>query len=272
MTSLRRAPKDPEGRMALREHLEELRKRVTRAAIGLLLGAIAGWWLWQDIVYPALQAPLVDFAEANGIQAQINFGALGSALDFQIKGSLWVGVLVSSPVWLYQLWAFITPGLTNKERRYALGFIAAAVPLFLAGAWLAWWVLPNAVKFLIEFTPVGASNIIDATIYLSFAMRIILAFGIAFVLPVVLVGLNFAGLMTGRAVLKQWRITVFLCFVFAAIASPTPDALTLFTLAVPMIALFFAAVGVCLLNDRRRARKSDEPDYGALDDDTASPL
>ena len=258
--------------MALREHLAELRRRVTRAAIGLLLGSVAGWWLWQDFVYPALQRPLTDVAREENIRASVNFGAIGSALDFQIKGSIWVGVLVSSPIWLYQLWAFITPGLTSKERRYALGFIAAALPLFLSGAWLAWWVLPNAVKFLIDFTPAEATNVIDATIYLSFAMRIILAFGLAFLMPVVLVGLNFAGLLTGAAVLKQWRITVFLCFVFAAVATPTPDALSLFTLAVPMIALFALAVGVCLLNDRRRARRSDEPDYSALDDDTASSL
>ena len=258
--------------MALREHLAELRQRVTRAAIGLLLGSVAGWWLWADHVYPALQRPLTEVADEQAINASVNFGAIGSALDFQIKGSIWVGVLVSSPVWLYQLWAFITPGLTSKERRYAVGFIAAALPLFLAGAALAWWVLPNAVKFLIDFTPAEASNVIDATVYLSFAMRIIMAFGLAFLMPVVLVGLNFAGLLTGRAVLKQWRITVFLCFVFAAVATPTPDALSLFTLAVPMIALFGLAVGICLLNDRRRARRSDEPDYSGLDDDAASPL
>ncbi|WP_459642030.1 twin-arginine translocase subunit TatC [Kineococcus sp. NUM-3379] len=272
MPTLRRAPKDPEGRMALREHLTELRTRVVRATIGLLIGAVAGWWLWAEYVFPALQAPLVQTARTEGIDANLNFGAVGSALDLQIKGSLWVGVLVSAPVWLYQLWAFITPGLTRKERRYALGFIAAALPLFFAGAGLAWLVLPNAVGFLIEFTPEQASNYIVADVYLSFAMRIILAFGLSFLMPVVFVGLNFAGLLTGAALLKHWRITVFLSFVFSAIATPTPDALSLFTLAVPLIILFGIAVGICLLNDRRRARRSAEPDYSTLDDDSASAL
>ncbi|GAA4961905.1 twin-arginine translocase subunit TatC [Kineococcus glutinatus] len=279
-TLRRRPPRDPEGRMALSEHLRELRQRITRAGIALVLGSIAGWFLWGSSgsigsfrgVYAYIQDPLVQAAAEKGIEASVNFGQIGSAFDFQLKGALWVGVLVSSPVWIYQIWAFITPGLTRKERRYAIGFISAAVPLFLAGVGVAWLVLPNAVEFLIDFTPTDGSNIINATDYLSFTMRILLAFGLAFLMPVVLVGLNFAHLLSGRAVLKQWRISVFLSFLFSAIITPTSDITTMLVLALPLLVLFAIATGICLLNDRRRARTSDEPDYSALDDDTASTL
>ena len=130
----------------------------------------------------------------------LNFAGIATSFDMQVKVSFFLGVILSSPWWLYQFWAFVTPGLTRTERGYAIGFVAVAVPLFLAGAFMAWWVLPNAVRLLTEFTPTGATNIIDAQTYLGFVMRIMLAFGIAFLLPVIMVALNFAGLGTRRHV------------------------------------------------------------------------
>ena len=195
-----------------------------------------------------------------------------SSFNIKIKISTYLGVIVASPVWLYQIWAFITPGLTRKERGYSIGFVAAAVPLFLSGIALAWVVLPNAVKLLTEFTPEDASNIVDAQDYITFATRLILAFGLAFVAPLFLVALNFVGILSGKALGRQWRVAIFLVFLFCAIASPSPDAGSLLAMALPMSALYALAVGVCLLNDRRRARKhGDDPIFG-LDDDASSPL
>ena len=173
------------------------------------------------------------------------------------------GVIASSPFWIYQFWAFITPGLTQKERRYAVGFIVrrrAAVPGSVPA--IAYAVLPNAMRFLIDFTPVDASNLIDADVYLCFVMRIILAFGLGFLMPVVLVGLNFAHLLSGKAILKQWRISVFLSFLFSALVTPTSDITTMLLLALPLLVLFALATAICLLSDRRRSKNSDEPDYG----------
>ncbi|WP_369068969.1 twin-arginine translocase subunit TatC [Kineococcus terrestris] len=263
-----RAPKDPEGRMPLREHLEELRKRLFRAALFIVVGAAAGWWLWPNVVLPTLESPFDSIGDGGGL----NFAGAVSPLDIQVKGALWVGLIVSSPVWIYQLWAFVTPGLTRRERTWAIGFVSAGVPLFLAGMALAWYILPTTMGLITQFTPDDAYNFIDAPSYLSFVMRLLLAFGIAFLVPVVLVALNFAGLLSGGAVLKQWRITVFLCFLFSAVFTPTPDALTMIVMAMPMIFLFAVATTICVLNDKRRRRRDGAPELERLSDDEASPL
>lgn len=237
--------------MPLREHLRELRRRVVLAAAGLLVGAVIGWLLYTPVI-EALQQPLLDLDREGPVA--LNFTGVATALDIRVKVSLFVGVIVSSPWWLGQLWLFVTPGLTRRERRYTLGFVAAAAPLFVAGTWLAWSVLPNAVRLLLEFTPPGGANLTDAHLYMSFVMRVLLAFGVAFVLPVLMVLLSFAGLVRPGTWLRGWRWAVVLVFTFGALASPTPDIITMFMLAVPMLALYFLAVGVAHLRDRRRAR------------------
>jgi sec-independent protein translocase protein TatC len=248
---------NPEGRMALKDHVRELRNRLIIAAIAVLLGAVGGWFLY-DPVMVAVQQPLMEISAQQGRRAEINYGSVGSPFDLKIQVSIFLGLLVSSPVWIYQIWAFITPGLKQKERRYTLGFMFAAVPLFLLGIYFGWIVLPEIVKALTMFTPQGGVNQILATDYLTFVMRMFLSLGIAFLLPVVLVGINFAGLISGRQVIKSWRIVVFVVCVVAAMAAPGPDATSMFLLAGPLLALFFVAVGICLLNDKRRARRRKE--------------
>ncbi len=257
--------------MALREHLRELRNRLFKAAIGLIAGAVVGWFLY-DPVLEALGQPIQDVATAADREASLNFASVASPFDLKLKISVFIGAIVSSPVWIYQLWAFVTPGLKRRERRYALAFVAAAVPLFLAGSYLAFRVMPTFVKFLVGFSPQGFSNFIDAQVYLGFVMRVILTFGLSFLIPVVLVGLNLVGLVSGRAILKAWRWVVVASFTFAAIATPTPDILSMFLLALPLLGLFALAIAFCLVNDRRRRRATGEPDYGVYDDDEASAL
>jgi sec-independent protein translocase protein TatC len=263
---------NPEGRMALKEHLKELRNRLFKAALAIVVGAVGGFFLYQPF-FKALIDPVLEVGAKEGRTATVNFDGVASSFDLMIQVSFFIGLIVSSPVWLYQLWAFITPGLKKKERRIALGFIGVAVPLFLAGIWLAWMVLPNAVRVLTDFTPEGASNLIGAQLYLSFVLRLMLAFGIAFLLPVVLFGLNMIGLLTGKQILKAWRITVFLICLFAAMAAPGADAMSMFYLAMPMLVLFGLAIGLCLVNDKRRARKraAEEASVEASAD-SATPL
>jgi sec-independent protein translocase protein TatC len=241
--------------MALLDHLKELRNRLFKAAIAVVLGTIVGFLVYQPIL-SALIKPIRDLNEEQGRAATLNFDGVASSFDLMIQISVFLGLIVASPIWLYQLWAFIVPGLHKKERRMALSFVGAAVPLFVGGVFLAWLVLPNAIRVLTEFTPSGGSNFISAQIYLTFVLRLLLAFGIAFVLPVVLVGLNLAGIVKGRQLIKGWRITVFLVCLFSAMAAPGADATSMFYLAVPMLVLFFAAIGFCLLNDRRRERRA----------------
>ncbi len=268
-----RKPRDPEGRMALRAHLVELRNRLLISAVAILVCTVAGWFLYPWVL-DQLTAPLLEAGKNDDRIAQLNYATLTGAIDQRVRISLWLGLILASPMWLYQAWAFVTPGLTKKERWYALGFLAAAVPLFLGGIVLAWAVLPNAVVFLVSIGQSGTSTILTADQYISFVTRTFLAFGIAFLTPVVMIALTMAGLVSARTWLKGWRLAVIVAFVFAAIASPSTDVFSMFALAVPMIGLYFMAVAITWFIDRRRVRRMGD-DLGLdpeLDDDTASVL
>src|SRR5664280_613482 len=258
-----------DGRMSLGDHLRELRRRLVIAATAIAVGAVIGW-VQYDRLFNALMAPLRHVAAQRHGLVNINFGGITQPFTVQLQVALFVGVIVASPVWLYQVWGFIVPGMTKREKHTSMAFIAAAVPLFLLGCFLATLAVPRAVEVLLGFTPAGAANLPDAALYLNFVMRFILAFGLAFLLPVFLVGLNVAHILPARVMLKGWRIAVLLIFVFAAVMTPTPDAWTLLVLAFPMVGLFYAAVGVSMLLDKRRARR--EPDWVKVPDDEASPL
>ncbi|NJC22373.1 sec-independent protein translocase protein TatC [Arthrobacter pigmenti] len=250
---------NPEGRMALKEHLKEARNRLFKSAIALVVGTVIGFFIYNPVLQ-ALSQPIRTINTIDGRNAALNFDGVGSPFDLMIQISVFLGLVIASPVWLYQLWAFITPGLRVKERRITLGFIAVAVPLFLAGLALAWLILPSAVRVLTDFTPEGFANFITVPVYITFMLRLMLAFGIAFLLPVVLFGLNMVGIVKGKQILKSWRITVFLVCLFAAMAAPGGDAMSMFYLAVPLLLLFFVAIALCLLNDKRREKRNAERD------------
>lgn len=243
-----------DARMPLREHLKEFRKRLIFAAIGVFVGAIAGWFLYP-YAFDFLANPIVKATEESGQDAKINFAGLATALDMQVKMSLVIGVIITSPWWLYQLWAFIAPGLRTREKRYTIGFLGAAIPLFLGGVALSLWVYPRAAEILLGFTPPEGSNYLDAQMFMSFAMRLVLAFGLAFIFPVIMVALSAAGIVKSATWLRGWRWAVLLISIFTAIMTPTPDAITMIIMAIPMIALYFAAVGVAMLFERSRRRR-----------------
>lgn len=240
--------------MPLREHVRELRHRILLATVGITVGAVGAWFAYPWL-FDVLSRPLVDLADERGSLIALNFAGVATPLDLQVTLALFGGVLVTSPWWIYQLWAFVTPGLTRRERRTTLAFAAASVPLFLAGAALAWWILPKAVGLLVGFTPDEAVNVIDAQTYLGFVMRMVLAFGVAFLVPVVMVGLDAVGIATARGMLAGWRWAVLLAFVFAAVATPTADVISMVALALPICGLYFGAIGICGVADRRRAAR-----------------
>jgi sec-independent protein translocase protein TatC len=164
--------------------------------------------------------------------------------------------LLASPFWLYNLWAFITPGLKKKEKRYTITFLSAAVPLFVAGCWLAWVSLPYFIAALIGFTPTGAANVINANEYVLFTIRVLLVFGIAFVLPAVLVLLNFIGILSAATILKSWRLAVFISAIIAALATPVSDPMSMLLVMVPMIILYFLSAGIAAIHDKRAAKRA----------------
>ncbi len=258
--------------MPIREHLSELRSRLTKSLIAITLGAVVGW-IYYDELFAVIRAPFDDVmaaAEASGRDVTLAFTGVADPFIMQMKVAGVAGLLLASPVWLYQLWRFITPGLHTNERRWGLVFVAVASPLFIAGAALAYSVLPFGLEVLLGFTPESVENIISVDRYLSFLLRMVVVFGIGFLAPVIIVGLNFAGALTAAKLRSWWRWVVMGVLVFAAAATPTGDPFNLMLLALPILVLLLVAWLLCWLNDRRRARRAaDQPQW---DDDETSPL
>ncbi|PJJ65433.1 sec-independent protein translocase protein TatC [Compostimonas suwonensis] len=256
--------------MPLRAHLVEFRKRLLVSAAAIVIGTIVGWIL-SDVILDAIRAPITELASTRDRQASLNFSDVSSAFDLRFQIAITAGIVLSSPVWLYEVWAFLMPALKVAEKRYAAGFLLSAVPLFLAGCAAGWFVLPHMVVLLAGFAPDGSTTILTARPYFDFVLKLVLAIGVAFVLPVFLVLLNLAGVMSGKAIIKAWRIALLAIVAFTAIATPAADVMAMFLLALPMIALYFAAASIALLTDRRRRRRADRLDESFSPDPIPTP-
>lgn len=261
--------------MPLTSHLRELRSRLLKSGIAIVTGMVVAW-IYYTQLFAWLSAPfnrVVEQARADGRDITLALTGVADPFVLQLQVSAVAGVVVSAPVWLYQLWRFVTPGLHRNERRWALAFAAIATPLFAMGVALAYWVLPLGLDILFGFTPENVENIVSVDRYLSFFLRTVLVFGVGFLTPLFIVLLNFAGVLSGQRLLSWWRWIIFAVVIFAAVATPTGDPINLALLAGPILVLVVIAVGIALLNDRRRARRrKGEPDFSDLLDDEASPL
>ena len=251
-------------KMPLLDHVREFRSRLIKSVIAVLLFSICGWIFYQEIVR-FLTLPICDLGESN-LPTSSNCGDLFvngilGPFNLQVKISLLSGVIFAAPVWIFQLWAFVTPALHKKERRTAFIFALIATPLFLMGAGLAFLILPNAVELLLGFTPNNLDNLVRFDEYLDFVLRMVLIFGFAFILPVFLTALNLLGLISGKSILRPWRIAVFSSFLFTAAFTPTPDPITMTLLAIPLCLIYFGAGFFALIVDRKR-RRNTSPDSG----------
>ena len=240
--------------MSLGEHLVEFRRRLFLSVAGIAITAVGGFFI-ADFVWAALSAPLEVVAESSSRLAQINYTSISEAFDTKLAIAITVGVVVSSPLWLWQIWAFITPALVRKEKMYAFGFLVSAIPLFLAGCAAGWWVFPHVVEVMTGFAPDGTTTLLTARYYLDFSIKFILAIGVGFVLPVFLVLLNFTGVMSAASIIKGWRWAILLITLFTAIATPAADVLSMFLLAIPMVFLYYVAAFIAYLHDRRKAKR-----------------
>jgi sec-independent protein translocase protein TatC len=256
--------------MSLGAHLVELRNRLIISAIAIAVGLIAGWLL-HPLVWNVLREPMEAIAEETGRTAQIMYTDISSGFDLAVQISFFIAVLIASPVWLYQIWAFVVPGLKRKEKWYAVGFLGTAVPLFLLGVYAGWTVLPNIVRLMATFQPDEDVFSMDARKYLDFTVKLLLAVGIGFVMPVFLVLLNFIGVLRGSAILKSWRLAILCIILFAGIATPAADLMSMFLLAAPIVVLYFLAAGIAILHDRRadRKRAAELAEYGLEDGDSS---
>ena len=272
--SLRRGPSKfqqaADGSMTLLEHVRELRNRLFWASLGLLAGFVVGFLLSQW-VFHLLSQPYCSLP-SSFVEGKCKFLVLGvgDTLILRLKIALWVGIIVGAPVWLYQLWAFVAPGLHRHERKWAYVFVAIAAPLFCAGAVLAFLVVGHSLRFIMDAGVLGEPTQLEVTSYVGFVTSMILLFGAAFEFPLILLMLNFTGVIRAKRMLSWWRVVIFLCFAFAAIATPDPGPFGMTLLAAAMSLLYFIAVGVAFLNDRRTGR--DKELYAGLDDDEISPL
>jgi sec-independent protein translocase protein TatC len=262
-----RTGKSRDGRMSLGAHFIELRRRLFWAAVAVVLASIAGWFL-SDYVLDALRAPVIQIANAEHRNASLNFANVTGAFDLKLQITITVGVIIASPVWLYQIWAFIVPALVRKEKIYALGFLLTAIPLFIAGCLAGYFVLPHIVQVMTSFIAQQDSSIIDAKTYYDFVLKLVLAVGVAFVLPVFLVLLNFVGVLSAKAIIKSWRIAIVLICVFTALVTPAADVISMLLLAVPMVVLFAVACLIVWLHDRRVEKRAAALD-AALDAELA---
>lgn len=239
--------------MPLSGHLREAKKRLSRAALSLLVAAVVAYLL-SDAVLDILRAPVTDIADSRN--AAINYDSITGAFDLKLKIALYGGIALSSPVWLYQLLAYVTPGLTGREKRYTFGFLAGIVPLFAAGAAMGVLIFPRMMRLLAGFASDEDSTLLQASYYFDFVLKLVLASGVAFTLPAFLVVLNIMGVLPARTIARGWRVAVIGIVVFSALVTPAADLMSMFLIAVPMVLLYLVALAIAWLHDRRRNRRA----------------
>jgi sec-independent protein translocase protein TatC len=258
--------------MSLIDHLRELRRRLTFAILAILIGTIVGWYVYPQ-AFEFLKQPYVDgiqpLLKREGFEADLVLnGGVGSAFSFRLKLSLAIGLVLSSPIWIAQAWGFILPALHRNERRWAYLMTATGAPLFLGGVAVGYLVLPKGIEVLISFAPDSINVLLSLPDYLNFVIRTVLVFGVAAEIPLVVVMLNRLGIVSARQLARARPWTVIGIFVFAAIATPSTDPLTMLFLAIPMSILYALAEVIVRIADRRK--RGTEP--ADLPDNEASPL
>ncbi len=266
-----------DGSMTLLEHLQELRSRLFKASLGVAAGMIIGWFLSGPVLNFITQ-PYCDLMAKRGKpvlgepgQCNLLQTGLTDVFTLKLQLALWIGLIFAGPVWLYQLWAFVAPGLHRHERRWAYWFTGIAAPLFATGAVLAYVVVAKGLAFLLQFTPSNVTTALEVSGYVKFITNFMLLFGLAFEFPLIVVLFNLAGIASAKRLLGWWRVAVFVFFLFSAITVPTADPFGMTAMGLCLSALYFGAVLFAYVNDKRRARKHRE-EFGDIGDDEVSPL
>jgi sec-independent protein translocase protein TatC len=274
----------PDGTMSLMEHLYELRKRLGWAALGLALGTLVGF-VWYTVSIPSLHianlgdiltGPYCRVPQEKRLYVQGRTCALVatdvfSPLQIRLKAGFMVGAVLSCPVWLTQLWGFVTPALYDKEKKFARIFVSAAAVLFAGGAVLAYYVLSEGLTVLLGFAGSGVVSALDPAKYFQFLMALLIIFGVSFELPLLLIMLNLIGLIKGAKLAKARRYSIFGIVVFAALVVPGNDPITMSALAVSLVVLYEVAVQVTKVHDKRQLARVGAEGLENLSDDEASP-
>jgi sec-independent protein translocase protein TatC len=255
----------PGGTMSLGDHLRELRYRMIVAVLAILvmslLAAIFYDALYQVMLRPYLLAVEMLKQSNPNLTPTTVISGVTEPLMMAMKVCMVAGLVLASPVWLYQLWAFIVPALLANEKKYALGFLAAAIPLFLLGVVIGYYIMPQGISVLLAFTPssVPVTNLIDVRDFLELTLKLMIVFGLGFLIPVLVVGLNLVGVLKAAQLAKVRTYVIFGIFVFGAAATPSTDPFSMLALAVPMTLLYLVAEVVCRVHDKRKAKAALVP-------------
>jgi sec-independent protein translocase protein TatC len=274
---LRRRRHNPEGRMSVMDHLRELRRRLIWMVVIVAAGAVLGWYLYNPIIH-FLEHPYCSvnyrhrFPGTKTSHCDLIYNGVLDGFTTRLKVSVISGAVFTGPLWLYQIWAFITPGLRKNERKYTIVFVIASTVLFVTGMSLAYVVLSKGLNILLTQAGTGVQALLTVDSYLSFVTLMLVIFGAAFELPLLVVMANMAGVLSARVLKKSQRVAIFLIFLFAAIATPSTDPFTMCAMALPMVLLFEGAVLFAVFHDRRKARRkaAERATEPALADDEPS--
>ncbi len=253
---LRRSEAERTGTMSVMEHLEELRRRIVMAFLAILAGAVVGWFLYPYVL-ELLRDPFCQYLRDNPevrppAGCDLVFNSPVDAFLTKLKMVGFLGLIVALPVVLYQLWAFIVPGLTSREKKWSIPFIVTSTLLFIAGAAFAIWTLPKALEFLLGFGGEAVVPLITFDRYIGFVTLVTLAFGVSFLFPVILVFLEAVGVLSWQ-LLASWRRWAILGIsVFAAVITPSGDPYTMFAMMIPMYVFYEASIIIGRIMKRSR--------------------
>lgn len=261
---LKPPPISADGVMSLGDHLRELRYRVVFSLVFVVVAMIVSAIFYNQILavmlQPWYQAQELLRVSSPNLDPQTVINGVSSPLTLALQIIAVTGLVLASPIWLYQLWAYIVPALLAKEKKYALVFIGTAVPLFCLGVAVGYFVLPQGISVMLAFTPtLGETtvvNLVDLQAFLELMLRLMIVFGLGFLMPVVVVGANLVGVVKASQLARARVYVIFGTFVFGAAATPSTDPVSMLALAVPMSLLYLGAEVVCRLNDRRKAKRA----------------
>lgn len=280
--SRKKKKKSPTGDMSLVEHLQELRRRVIISLLALLAGTIVGFIWYQHAPFgtmplgeilrgPYCELPpesRADFTRDG--ECRLLATRLFEMFMLRLKVGALAGLVLSSPVWLYQIWAFIVPGLHKKERRSTFTFVTLAVMLFVLGALIAYFIVGFALEFLMTMGTEFAVSALTGQDYYNFLLGLLVIFGVSFEVPLIIIMLNIVGVLEYQTLKEKRRMIILILFVFAAFMTPGQDPFSMVVLAACLVLLVEMAIQFTRINDKKRQR--ERPEWMDLDDESASPL
>jgi sec-independent protein translocase protein TatC len=266
---------NPEGRMPLMDHLRELRSRLIKAALAIIVGMIVALVFtdqtWAYLTRPFCSVVIDGQSGCHHIGDQLVASTVFDPLFMRIEIAFYLALIGTSPVWLYQLWAFIAPGLYSREKKWAYIFAGTAAPLFIGGAALAYFVMGRGLHYLLGLAPSSVAVLPGVDSYISYLVGMMVGFGLAFELPLLLIMLNLAGVLTHERFRKWRKILIFATFLISGVVNPSPDPWTMLLLGAICVFLVEVAEVFVYFHDKRHARLNPDP-YASLSDDELSPI